>query len=119
MFVTTTQMRSALHFVPEKLQLAQLWNGNLQCFSDSAKASISRTLRSPSHLLKKIGTERVRCPAQITIRFPHKLGNQMEVSDRLKELGKLSEFAVDVNLLEMRLVQTVAVFLILWLRTLK
>ena len=118
MLVPAPQMRCTPHLIPVELKFEQLGYSNLQGLSDSAKARIPCTFGGPSYLFEKIRAKRICCPPKITIRLSDKLGNQMQVPDRLKELGELSELPVDVHLFKMCLVQAVGISFVLWSRPL-
>ena len=118
MLIFAPQMRRSLHFVSEELQFEQLWDSDLQCFAYSTKACVPGTLGRASDLLKKIGSERVGRSTKIAVWLSHELGNQVQVSDRLKEFRKLSKLPVDVHLLKMSLVQSFGIFFVLLLRSL-
>jgi len=82
--VLAAQMRSP-SIVPPQLDLVELGDGDAQGFLDAPEAGFPRLFRSLGHLLEEVTAEGIVEATCRAVRFPHKLGNDVQVPDGREE----------------------------------
>src|SRR6185295_10135580 len=92
-----------------EIHLAELRDGQAQSGVDAPEPARLRLSRRRGDALEEIGTERVLGPRSRALRVADELRNEMEIADLGEELGDLAELLVRVDLLQVRLRQSIRV----------
>ena len=97
MLIETLQVRDTPD-IPIENEFTQLRNGHTESILDSAESRIEGCPGRSGNLLEEVATKRIANAAHRSVRFPDKLGHQVEVTHLSQELVHLTELSICVDL---------------------